>query len=189
MDTKIFEDLKGFDWQTIIDFGQSLDDLNDRQWRFIKGLVAELTVEKNSVNGLTYVGRDHCDYEWPAHNVTVELKSQLSGPLYGKRGEMVKQITVKLNNSNGTNKQESLDPSHVADILVVVRNDGAFALTKDTVLKTAVKGGDGWEIRLHRDTHRDEIHRLTGKVTRQKVYTTNLKEKILDAIRQEIPGL
>lgn len=188
MNQEILEALKQFNWQTIIDYGQSLEDLNDRQWRFLKGLVVELTIEKNAVDGLVYVGQDHCDFVWPKYNVTVELKSQLSGPLYGKRGGIAKQISIKLNNSNGTNKQIALDPQQVADILIVVRNNGVFALTKDTVLKTAYCGGDGWEVRLDRDLHLSEIYLLSGAVTRHTVYQSKLKEKVLDAIRQEIPG-
>ena len=184
MDPKILDDLKGFDWQTIIDFGQSLDDLNDRQWRFIKGLVAELTVEKNAVNGLTYVGRDHCDYEWPAHGITVELKSQLSGPMYTKKGSLKSNFTIKLNNSNGTNKKSMLDPNEVADILLVVRNDGCFALEKSDVLSNAKKSGDGFEVHVSAN----QITEISGKITNKTKYQTNLKEKIENAIRQEIPG-
>lgn len=194
IDQEVLADLKSFNWQIIIDFGLSLDDLNDRQWRFIKGLVAELAVEQNAVNGLTYVGRDHCDYEWPHHSITAELKSQLSGPMYLKKNkpgteqrQLVKQLSIKLNNSHGTNKKTTLDPNTVADILIVVRNDGAFALTKQTVLDHAVHGGDGWEIHLHRDRDLDQIIELSGYVKNQTVYQTNLKQKLTDAIRQAIP--
>lgn len=191
---EVLADLKSFNWQIIIDFGLSLDDLNDRQWRFIKGLVAELAVEQNAVNGLTYVGRDHCDYEWPCHGITAELKSQLSGPMYLKKNipgteqrQLVKQLSIKLNNSHGTNKKTTLDPDTVADVLIVVRNDGAFALAKQTVLERAVHGGDGWEIHLHRDRDLDKIIELSGYVKNQTVYQTNLKQKLTDAIRQAIP--
>lgn len=195
IDPKILADLKSFNWQKIIDFGISLDDLNDRQWRFAKGMVAELAVEKHAVNGLKYVGRDHCDYEWDHHNIEVELKSQLSGPMYlksnipnTKQREFVKSYTIKLNNSNGTNKSNTLDPKSVADVLVVVRNDGAFAIDRETVISNARKGGDGWEVFLDRDVDRDKIYELSGHIQAQNTYDTNLKEKLLEAIRQAIPA-
>ncbi len=183
MNPQILEDLKSFDWQTIVDFGNSLDDLSDSQWRFIKGLVAELAVEEHGEDSLTYVGEKHKDYDWPKHKVSVELKSQLSGGMYGKKGPLLKNFTIKLNNSNGTNKNTTLDPSHVADILIVVRNDGAFALDKQTVIAHAQHGGDGWEVRISKD----KITELSGKLAQKNVYNTNLKEVITNAIRQAIP--
>ena len=71
--------------------GNKLEDLNDRQWRFIKGLVIELIVEKYSgEDGLTYVGDSFKDYFWKKYNLTVELKSGLSGSMYGKKGNLNK---------------------------------------------------------------------------------------------------
>lgn len=194
MSPEVITDLKKFNWQTIIDFGMSLDDLNDRQWRFIKGLVAELAVEQNAVNGLVYVGEDHKDYDWPHHGLTVELKSQLSGPMYLKKfipgtqtRQMVKKIAIKLNNSHGTNKKSELPPEHVADLLIVVRNDGAFALTKDTVLQRAKHGGDGFEVLLDRDLDAGKIIELSGYIQQKNHYDTNLKEKLIETIRNSIP--
>lgn len=183
MNNSVLQDLKAFDWQTIIEYGSSLDELNDRQWRFIKGLVAELTVEKHAVNGLTYVGRDHCDYEWPAHNVTVELKSQFSGPMYTKKGRLKPNFTIKLNNSNGTNKKATLNPNEVADVLLVVRNDGCFALDKNDVLANARHGGDGFEVYVLAN----QITEISGKITPQIEHISTLKKDITDAIRRAIP--
>lgn len=183
MTPTILRDLKQFNWQTIIEYGTALDELNDRQWRFIKGLVAELTVEKHAVNGLTYVGRDHCDYEWPCHGITVELKSQLSGPMYTKKGQLKANFTIKLNNSNGTNKRATLNPQDVADVLVVVRSDGAFALDKATVLANSRHGGDGFEVFVL--PH--QITEISGRITGVTKHTCNLKQDIMHAIRQSIP--
>lgn len=183
MNPNILADLKSFDWQTIVEFGGSLDELNDRQWRFIKGLVAELTVEKHAVNGLTYVGRDHCDYEWPAHGMTVELKSQFSGPMYNKNGTLKPNFTVKLNNSNGTNRKAMLDPRDVADLLLVVRNDGAFALDKTMVLANARSGGDGFEVYVTAN----QITEISGRIIPVTKHNSTLKQDITDAIRRAIP--
>ncbi len=183
MNNVILQDLKAFNWQTIVEYGGALDELNDRQWRFIKGLVAELTVEKHAVNGLKYVGEDHKDYDWPAHNVTVELKSQFSGPMYNKKGTLKPNFTIKLNNSNGTNKKATLDPNHVADILVVVRNDGAFALDKATVLANARHGGDGFEVYVLPS----QIVEISGRIIPVTKHVSTLKQDITNAIRKAIP--
>lgn len=175
--------LKSFEWEDIIAKGNMLEDLNDRQWRFIKGLVAELIVEKHSgPNGLKYVGADHKDYDWPKFNLSVELKSGLSGSMYGRRGNLNKHFGVKFNNSNGTNKKDKLDSSEVADILLVVKNDGAFAVFKDDVIRCSRKTGDGFVVILTRN----DIIEITGKIAVNSTVNLNLKEKITNAIREVI---
>jgi hypothetical protein len=183
MNQNIIDDLKAFDWQTIIEYGNSLDDLNDSQWRFIKGLAVELCVEKYSNSDLTYVGVKHKDFNWPAHNITAELKSQLSGGMYGKKGKLNKNYTIKLNNSHGTNKQKTINPADVADVIIVVRDDGAFAIDQATAIRNAVSGGDGFEVKVPKD----EIIELTGLVVPERTFDTNLKEKITNAIRDSLP--
>jgi hypothetical protein len=184
MNPDILKDLKEeFDWQTIVEFGSALDDLSDSQWRFIKGLVAELTVEEHGEESLIYVGEKHKDYNWPKHSVSVELKSQLSGGMYGKKGSLLKNYTIKLNNSNGTNKKDSLSEDQVADVLIVVRNDGVFALDKATIMQHAYKGGDGFEVRISKD----HIVELSGRITPKTTYQPQLKQVITEAIRTAIP--
>lgn len=183
MQQNIIDDLKGFNWQTIIDFGSSLDDLNDSQWRFLKGLIIELLVEEHGEDSLKYVGEKHKDYVWPKHNIDVELKSQMSGSMYRKKGQLQKRYGIKLNNSMGTNKKSTLDPSDVADVLIVVRDDGAFAIDKQTILANAKPGGDGFEVSVEAD----QIVEISGRVQRQTVYETNLKEEFLNTARRVIP--
>jgi len=183
MDSIIIDALKQFEWESIITKGNKLEDLNDRQWRFIKGLVAELIVEKHSgSNGLKYVGENHKDYEWQIFNLSVELKSQLSCSMYGKKGATCKNFTIDLNNSRGTNKKDKLDCNEVADILIVIRNDGAFALDKETVIKHSIKTGDGFDVRVSKN----DIIELTGKIVVNNTNSLNLKERITDAIREVI---
>jgi hypothetical protein len=178
----IIDHLKSFEWSTIIHKGNQLGDLNDRQWRFMKGLVAELIVEKHSgPQGLKYVGEDHRGYDWPAHNLTVELKSQLSESMFSKQG-MKSTFTIKFNNSNGTNRHTTLPSDQVADLLIVVRSDGAFVIDRDTVLKYAVAGGDGFMVVVPGT----DIIDITGKITLSSVDSFNLREKITDAIRATI---
>lgn len=180
---QITDHLKSFEWSEIITKGNGLEDLNDRQWRFMKGLVAELITEKHSgPDGLVYVGEDHKDYDWPKYNLTVELKSQLSGPMYNKNGQLKKCFTVKLNNSNGTNRKSSLDPKEVADLLLVVRNDGAFVVDKETVIANSKSNGDGFESTLTRD----QIVEVSGQIKVNKTSSLDIKRRIQDAIKSVI---
>jgi hypothetical protein len=183
MNEDIVKAFKSFDWQDIITKGNQLEDLNDRQWRFIKGLVIELIVEKHSgKKGLKYVGADHKDYDWPHFDVTVELKSGLSGSMYGKKGQLNKNFNIKFNNSNGTNNKAKLEAAEVADYLLVVKNDGAFIADRDTVIRCSKKGGDGFDVQLSKA----DITEITGKITVNNSTNLNLKEKLTDAIRAVI---
>lgn len=196
MSPEIIEDLKSFYWQTLIDWGNSLSDLNDAQFRFIKGYAVETAVETYSNGSLVYVGEKHKDFDCPKweivrykceipRNGTIELKSQLSSSVYTKTGKLRKEYGVKLNNSNGTNKHATINPDHVCDIILVVRNDGAFAISKETIIKYAVSGGDGFSVIVPKD----EIVLLTDKIIPQQKFVLNLKEKIINAIRESLPPL
>ena len=173
--------LKNFDWQKVNDFGNSLGDLNDAQWRFIKGLIVELMLENCSNNILEYVGQIHKDLNWTYESSTysVELKSQFSDGMYKKDGSLKKKFTVKLSNSNGTNKQIELNPNNVADILIVTRNDGAFVIDKDTVLRNAVQEGDGFSVVVHSN----QITEISGKLNIVNKLDINLKQVIMKSIK------
>lgn len=179
----VIEDLKKFNWQKIVDYGNSLSEFNDAQWRFLKGLIAELCVEFYS--NLVYVGENHKDYDWPMHKKSVELKSQLSDRMYCKNGKLKKNYEIKLNNSNGTNNQKTLPPEHVADYLIVLRNDGAFVIDKNIVLTYAAKQGDGFNLKIPNTV----ITEISGRIKQQTAYNNNLKTLILKAIRDDISSL
>jgi hypothetical protein len=184
MKQNILKDLKAFNWQTIIDFGNSLDDLNDAQWRFIKGYVAERSVEKHANDpSFKYVGEVHKDYVWGKYKIDIELKSQLTASMYTKKGQLRKSFGIKLNNSMGTNKKATIDPTDVADILIVVRNDGAFALDRETVVKHAKSGGDGFEVNVSAN----DIIEISGMISQKVKYPSNLKDIISKAIEHAIP--
>ena len=185
MNQNIIDDLKTFDWQTIIEYGNSLGDLNEGQWRFLKGLVAELVTEKCSNGNLIYVGQNHKDFDWPRHNISiaVELKSQFTKSMYDKKGRLRKNYTIKLNNSNGTNEKKKLTTDNVADIVIVVRDDGAFMIDQATVINRAKPAGDGFTVKVSRD----EIIELSGLIVPDKVHDLNLKQKIMKVIRDSLP--
>jgi hypothetical protein len=180
---EIIDSLKSFEWDKIITKCNGLEDLNERQWRFAKGLIVELIVEKHSgVDGLTYVGKDHKDYDWPKYDSTVELKSGVSDTIYGKKGNLRTSYSFKLNNSLGTNKKSVLDPKDVADILLVVKNDGAFVVDKQTVIDRSKSNGDGFDVILKKE----DIIEISGRIVVDNPECLNIKQRLLDAIRQVI---
>jgi hypothetical protein len=182
MNANIINDLKALDWQTIINFGNSLSDLDEAQLRFLKGLVVELTVEKYS--DIKYVGDVHRDFEWKRHSVDIELKSQLSLSMHTKKEKLCKTFNIQLSNSYGTNNQDALDLDNVADILIVVRKDGAFVIDRHTVMEHAVKRGDGWFLKIPNT----KINDLTGLIKQQTTYQSTLKQDIINLIKQAIPA-
>ena len=182
IDQQVLNDLKDFNWQFIVDYGNSLSSFDDAQWRFLKGLIVELAVEKNGEDTLTYVGAEHKDFDWYKYDMSVELKSQLSASMYTKVGELRKNYVIKLNNSNGTNNNNHLPEEHVADLLIVVRNDGAFVIDKQTVLANAIKQGDGFSVKVSKE----EIIEISGRIFLKNKYNNTLKRGILETIKNEI---
>jgi hypothetical protein len=184
MQPEVIDRMKSWDWQTIVNIGASLDDLNDAQWRFLKGLVQELALEKFSGGDLKYVGKPHKDFEWLEQNLSVEAKAQSSQKLFDRLGKIKKKIEVKLNNSNGTNVRD-LDPNNVCDIIVVTRRDGGFAVDKSRALACARKDGDGFVLELSPD----DIICLSGRLEITKQYDIKLKEQTIDAARTALSSL
>lgn len=179
---EVLKDLENFDWQFIVDYGNSLSSFDNAQWRFLKGLIAEFAIEANSEPTLIYVGEHHKDYDWHKHNLSVELKSQLSAPMYTKKGKLKANYEIKLNNSNGTNKNETLPENHVADLLIVLRNDGAFVIDKKTVLSNARKQGDGFSVKVSNSV----INEISGRIFPKHKYNNKLQEYIMEAIKNDI---
>jgi hypothetical protein len=176
--------LKGFDWQKVIDYGNSLADLNDAQLRFIKGLAVEQAVEAFGDGDLEYVGEKHRDYEWPKYDIDVELKTIFSQSMYDTKGNVKTLPGIRLNNSMGTNKS-SLDPNNIADVLIAVHRDGAYAVSKDLVLAKAKHLGDGWELR----PSKSDIVELSGRVLPKNKYNTNISTAVRNAIKESLSGL
>ena len=155
--------------------------MNDAQLRFAKGLAIEAAVEKLNNSDLTYVGEKHRDYHWPTHNVDIELKSIVSQKMYYQNGVLKAPPSVRLNNSMGSNSDQ-LEPNTIADIIIIVCTDGAFAASKQDVLATASHRGDGWYLRLKQH----QIIELSGYIVQQNKYNLNLATKVRDAIKESI---
>ena len=184
MEPAVIDRMRSWDWQTRVNVGASLDDLNEAQWRFLKGLVQELALERFSHGDLHYVGRPHQDFEWPARNLTVEAKAQSSQRMYDRRGDIKSKNEIKLNNSNGTNVRD-LDAANVCDIIVVTRRDGGFAVDRGTALARARKDGDGYVLQLSAQ----DIVPLTPRLQITQQFDINLKEQTIDAARTALSSL
>jgi hypothetical protein len=183
MNPTIINDIKNWNWQTIIDFGNSLDDFNDAQWRFLKGLIIELSIEKHSNDPtLQYVGQVHKDFVWGKHGVDIELKSNMTGSMYTKKGQLRPNYSIKLNNSMGTNKK-ALSAQDVADYIIVPMKNGVFALDRATVLANHTLLGDGVSVKVTSS----QIIPITGPLAQKNIYNTKLKQAIMSAITSAIP--
>ena len=173
--------MKQFNWQEIINRGTGLGDFNDSQWKFLKGFIVEMIAEKYCNNELVAVREDHKDFDWPSLKLTVELKSQLSGPMYNQNGTVKKNFDIVFNNSQGTNKLDELPDDHVTDLLLVIRNDGAFVIDRETTKKYAIKKGDGFKVRVPGSA----ITELSGKIDANPK-ENNLRHLIENVIRENV---
>jgi hypothetical protein len=178
----IINDFKKFLWANIIDYGNSVSGLNDRQYRFLKGKVIEKAVEFFSNGNLIYTGDSDKDYFWPKYNISVEAKTQFSQSMFYKDGSVVKSFSVKLTNSNGTNKKTSLTEEEIPEYVLVIRNDGAFVITRDIVIKNSIATGDGFIC----EVTRDDIILLTNKIISTSAPNYQIKKLIEEVIEQDI---
>jgi hypothetical protein len=102
--------------------------------------------------------------------------------MYTQKGLLKKSFSIKLNNTNGTNQQKIPLKEQVADILIVIKNDGAFVLDQQTVIENAVATGDGFTVVVSRD----QIVEITGPIKVNIAECLDIKEKISNGIRAVI---
>lgn len=174
---------KTIDWQKVIDVCQSLDDLNDSQYRFVKGRTIELLIEELSNGVLQFVGERHKDFDCKKYKCTIELKSLVSQNLYNKK-TMRPNFTLKFNNSNGTNKVD-LNPDHVTDYLLAVLKNGVVLVEKKVILENLTHQGDGWDLKLQPN----KVIEISGRINPNAKYSINMKEKIDTVIKNTIRNL
>ena len=84
----------------------------------------------------------------------------------------------------GTNK-DNIDPNHVCDYLLIVKNDGAVVADKKTVLKNLKRNGDGFTLKLPTDS----VTELSGHLKVADQYKLNIKEQILNMFQQRVDKL
>lgn len=181
---------KTIDWQKINDVSESLDDLNDSQFRFIKGRFIELLVEDCSKGVLTFVGEKHKDFDCKKYNCTIELKSEVSQNLYKKvpkqkgKFELKPNFGIRFNNSMGTNSN-TVDPNHVTDYLIIIKSDGVVLVDKQNVLQNIKIHGDGCTLSLQ--PHK--VTELTGRIVQKDKYKLDIKWRIDNLLKVTIQHL
>lgn len=107
--------------------------LNDSQFRFLKGRVMEEGLAICSNNTLKYVGHteDGCDFiMWRMEDTRIEMKFDAEG-IFTPKDKLRKTITVKLMNSHGSNTRKGL-PVNYADFLIVASTRGVVLIPKST---------------------------------------------------------
>lgn len=183
---EVIRELKTFNWPFVISIGCNSMDLNEEQWRPLKGLVVEkatvLSSIKENKKRITYVALSHIDFIWEAFTFFIELKSTITLTMFTKKRDYRKSYYIKLTNSNGTNTKDNLTENDISDIIVAVYMDGAFAITKETALKYCIKKGDGFIIIIPKS----EIIPLTDPIRINSNLPLNLKEKINGVIDSEL---
>jgi hypothetical protein len=131
-------------WQSFVNLVKSIgNQFNDAQWRFLKAIIFETSIEKFSGGAVKYVARKGCDFIIPAmNNVTVEMK-YVEDALYTAKGRVLRPKTKSLTlmNSKGTNVHKAL-PSDYADYLLVVGQLGGALVDKATLSEYIEINGD-----------------------------------------------
>lgn len=131
-------------WQSFVNLVKSIGtQFNDAQWRFLKAIIFETSIEKFSNGNVKYVARKGCDFIIPALNdVSVEMK-YVEDALYTAKGKTLRSKTKSLTlmNSKGTNVHKAL-PSDYADYLMVVGQNGGALIDKATLSEYIEINGD-----------------------------------------------
>lgn len=188
IDSSVVQSLREFEWAEIIRKCNRLSDLNGAQWLFMKGLVTELIVEKHSWtpagDGLTYVGDAHMDYDWPRYGMSVELKSNMSSTMHRADGRLRKSYRIRLSNTRATNGKATPPDEHVADILIAVYRDGAFAVDRETVQLCSIWSGGGFDVNIPSE----RVLALTSRpiAIEDASYDYGLRDDIMAMIRRKV---
>lgn len=184
-DDSILKYLKSFNWQKIINLVPSLVDLNDFQWRFIKGYIIELAIEETSNKELIYVAEKHRDFIWPSKNLNVELKSQTSDKFYKKNGTLKETFSFKFTNSNGTNNKSKLSEDIICDFAILIKQDGVAYISKEKILKNLIQTGDGFILK----GNKDDIVEVSGCMMPTSSIQVDFKGIVQNAIDEAVREL
>lgn len=181
-DDSILKILKSFDWQKIIDLVPSLINLNEAQWRFLKGYIIETAIEEISNKELIYVAEKHKDFIWPSKNLSVELKSATSETFYKKNGTLKEVFSFKFTNSNGTNNKSELSEDMICDFIILIKKDGIAYISKEKVLKNLIKTGDGFILKVNKN----DVVEISGRMTPTSSVQIDFKGVIQNVVQQNL---
>jgi len=158
----ILNQLKSFNWDHIIDFGfNTVSHLKGGQSNFWRGSMTERLISRQD-STLECVRLNHKDFEWHRFNVTLELKSQFNLSMYNKGGRLKPSYKINLCNLRSKRK---IKTSEICDIILVLRKDGAFAISKKAAIHNTIQHGNQVDIIIGPD----QIHEITGYKVLNKV--------------------
>jgi len=138
--------LQNINWQKFTNLCESVGtDFNSPQWRFMKAIILEKSLETYSDNKLKYVGEIErgCDFIIPSvNNVKIEMK-YTNNVLYPPNKNILRPMckNITLLNSRGTNTHINL-PDNYADYLLIVEQYGAAIISKEKLKNYVVTQGD-----------------------------------------------
>lgn len=132
IDKEILDAIKSFNWDFITDFGyNTISHLRGGQMNFLRGTLMEQLMGKQDPL-LECVREDHKDFIWHRYGITVELKSQFNQSMYNKGGRLKNEYKVNLCNMRSMKK---ITKQQICDLVLVLRKDGAFVITKDNAFQ------------------------------------------------------
>jgi len=183
--------LQTINWQKFVNLCETIGkDLNSPQWRFLKAIVLESSLEVYSDGKMKYVGEEETgkDFVLPGlQNESIEMKFTEEA-LYAKKKTTPreKSKSITLMNSKGTNTHTCL-PQHYADFLLIVEKRGAGIISKENLQKHVIVNGDS----LTAVIPTSELIMIfePSDVKAPKKGNVNIKKRILDAIQDVIEDI
>lgn len=128
IDIEVISQLKSWDWDFIIDFGfNKISHLKGGQLNAVRGTYMEEIILLED-DQLELLREDHKDFYWHRFKLTAELKTQFSQSMYNKGGRLKDSYTVQL--ATMRSKRKINKSNQICDIILVLRNDGAFIIPK-----------------------------------------------------------
>ena len=181
--------MKSINWQRFVNLVASVGaDFNSPQWRFMKAVIFETSLEVYSDAQLKYVGEEEtgCDFKIPGlNNIKIEMK-YTEEALFTASKTIPRDIckSITLLNSKGTNTHANL-PEHYADFLLIVERRGAAIIAKEKLKKYVVSNGDSLSVKIPSN---ELTFVFTPNDVVQPTITTNIniKQTILASINSAI---
>jgi hypothetical protein len=183
--------LKKIKWQKFVNLCETIGaDLNSPQWRFLKAVVLESSLQVYSDGEVKYVGEQEKgkDFVIPSlQNASIEMK-YTDEALYPKNKTTPRKNSksITLLNSKGTNTHTCL-PQHYADYLLIVEKRGAGIISKENLQKHVIVKGDS----LAAIVPTNELVMIfePKDVKTPKKGGSDIKKRILDAIQEMIEDI
>ena len=131
---------ENIDWKKFTRLVHSVgDQLDFKQYRFLKAYIMEKAVEFYSLGKLVYVSDIGCDFIIPEMNTNLEMKFTRSGA-FKKNGKLRKTVQIILFNGIGGNTTRL--PDSFADFLMLCSSQGAVVFDKATLVRHSRIHGD-----------------------------------------------